>query len=67
MIKTQNVTDVIFVAEAISYGDMVFVMNQCAGNTVAFRLIPGMAENIVGKSGIIQLEELPVVALELKK
>jgi len=65
IIQELHITDVIFVAEAIPYSEMVAVMNRTARNAVAFRLIPGMAENVIAKSGIVQLDDLPIVALEL--
>ncbi|HZV13286.1 MAG TPA: glycosyltransferase, partial [Candidatus Kapabacteria bacterium] len=64
VVEERRVSDVIFVADAVPYSEMLAAMNRCSGSPVAFRLVPGTADILVAKMGVDVLDELPVVALD---
>ncbi len=61
-IAERDITDVIFVSDAVPYAEMLAIMQRCAEQQVTFRLVPSNADILVAKSGVDALGDYPLVA-----
>lgn len=64
VIRELKVTDVIFSADVLSYGDILTVIGRSRERSVNFRLVPNNLEVIIGKTHIDQLDDIPLVEID---
>jgi O-antigen biosynthesis protein len=64
VIAEQRVSEVIFAAESLSYGDILSIIARSRNRTVNFRLVPTSMEVIIGKTHIDELNDIPLVEID---
>jgi O-antigen biosynthesis protein len=64
IIDEQQITDVIFSTDELSYAGILGVIGRSTRRDVNFRLVPTSLEAIIGKTRIDDLDPLPLVAIE---
>jgi lipopolysaccharide/colanic/teichoic acid biosynthesis glycosyltransferase len=64
--KSGRIQQVIFSTQRIPFGRILEVMSQSreAGHRLSFKLVPSHLDVIIGKSGIDQVTELPLLEIE---
>jgi hypothetical protein len=64
VISENDITEVIFSTDGISYAEILSVMARSNKRSVNFRIVPNSLEAIIGKTRIDELDTLPFVEIE---
>lgn len=64
VVQEHRVSDVIFLPETISYGEILSVISKSNDRSVNYKLIPTDMEVVIGKGTIDQLDEVPLIEIE---
>ncbi len=64
VIQQQNISEVIFSNNSLSYSEMLSVISNSSDRGVNYRLVPNSMEVIIGKTHIDELNDFPLVDIE---
>lgn len=64
VVQEYRISDVIFLPETISYGEILSVISKSNDRSVNYKLIPTDMEVVIGKGTIDQLDEVPLIEIE---
>lgn len=64
VIREQNVSEVIFSTDILSYTDILTVIGRSGNRSVNFRLVPNSLEVIIGRTHIDELDDIPLLEIE---
>ncbi|MBI3194416.1 MAG: glycosyltransferase [Ignavibacteriae bacterium] len=64
VIQQQNISEVIFSNNSLSYSEMLSVISNSSDRAINYRLVPNSMEVIIGKTHIDELNDLPLVDIE---
>ncbi len=64
VIQEHRISDVIFLPETVSYGEILSVISKSKNRSVNYKLIPSDMEVVIGKGTIDQLDEVPLIEIE---
>lgn len=64
VVQEQHISDVIFMPETVSYGEILSVISRSNDRSVNYKLIPTDMEVVIGKGTIDQLDEVPLIEIE---
>ncbi len=64
VIRATNATDIIFLPDVLSYGQILALVSRTRGMSIHFRIIPKSMDFIVGKAHIDQLVSIPLVDVD---
>ena len=66
VVSEQQISDVIFAPDTLSYGEILSVISQSNDRSVNYKLIPTDMEVVIGKGTIDQLDEVPLIEIEYR-
>lgn len=63
-VQLNNVDMLIFATDGLPFKDIFTIMSSLTGKQIEFKMVPGHAEYMVGKSNIEQLTNLPLIEMD---
>lgn len=64
VVREEQISEVIFSSDAVSYSTILSVISQNRNRFVNFRLVPNNLEVIIGKPSIDQLDDIPFIEID---